>query len=27
MQKLFNTRITELFGIRLPVLAGGLQWL
>lgn len=24
---LFRTRITELFGIRLPVLAGGLQWL
>jgi len=24
---LFSTRITELFGIRLPVLAGGLQWL
>ena len=27
MQKLFNTRITERFGIRLPVVAGGLQWL
>lgn len=27
MQKLFNTRITELFGIRRPILAGGLQWL
>src|ERR1039458_6315241 len=27
MQNVFNTRITELFGIRLPVLAGGLQWL
>lgn len=24
---LFRTRITDLFGIRLPVLAGGLQWL
>ncbi|WP_096704375.1 nitronate monooxygenase [Magnetospirillum sp. 15-1] len=27
MTPLFSTRITELFGIRLPVLAGGLQWL
>ncbi len=27
MNRLFHTRITELFGIRLPVLAGGLQWL
>jgi NADH:quinone reductase (non-electrogenic) len=25
--RLFNTRITELLGIRLPVLAAGLQWL
>lgn len=24
---LFRTRVTELFGIRLPVVAGGLQWL
>jgi nitronate monooxygenase len=23
----FSTRVTELFGIRLPILAGGLQWL
>ena len=27
MTELFTTRVTELFGIRLPVLAGGLQWL
>ena len=27
MKPLFTTRITELFGIDLPVLAGGLQWL
>ena len=24
---LFHTRVTELFGLRLPILAGGLQWL
>ena len=27
MQKLFTTRITELYGIRLPVVASGLMWL
>ena len=27
MSPLFQTRITQLFGIRLPVLAGGMQWL
>ena len=27
MDKPFETRITELFGIRLPIIAGGLQWL
>lgn len=27
MSPVFDTRITRLFGIRLPVLAGGLQWL
>lgn len=27
MNALFHTRVTELFGIRLPILAGGLQWL
>ena len=27
MADLFRTRITDLFGIRLPVLASGLQWL
>ncbi|WP_323003224.1 nitronate monooxygenase [Denitromonas sp.] len=27
MSALFHTRITELFGIRLPVVASGLQWL
>ena len=27
MDKPFVTRITELFGIRLPIIAGGLQWL
>jgi NAD(P)H-dependent flavin oxidoreductase YrpB (nitropropane dioxygenase family) len=26
-QPLFTTRITQMFGTRLPVLAGGLQWL
>src|SRR5688572_780588 len=27
MKPMFNTRITELFGIRLPVVASGLMWL
>jgi len=27
MTQLLTTRVTDLFGIRLPVLAGGLQWL
>jgi NAD(P)H-dependent flavin oxidoreductase YrpB (nitropropane dioxygenase family) len=27
LEKLFTTRITELFGIRLPVVASGLMWL
>lgn len=27
MEKLFTTRITELYGIRLPVVASGLMWL
>lgn len=27
MENLFNTAITEQLGIRLPILAGGLQWL
>ncbi|MBK8184563.1 MAG: nitronate monooxygenase [Candidatus Competibacteraceae bacterium] len=27
MPALFKTRITELFGIRLPIIASGLQWL
>lgn len=27
MNNLFNTRITEFFGIRHPIVAGGLQWL
>jgi len=26
MNPLFTSRITELFGIDLPVLAGGLRW-
>lgn len=25
--KIFCTRVTELFGIRHPILCGGLQWL
>jgi nitronate monooxygenase len=27
MQSLFKTRLTELLGIRFPIIAGGLQWL
>jgi nitronate monooxygenase len=27
VSELFTTRLTDLFGIRLPVIAGGLQWL
>ena len=27
MPDLFRTRITELYGIRLPIIASGLMWL